>query len=129
MEVMLTFPCPICCVIHCSLEVQLSHYNAFCVSRFQACLITNLEEGIIMLEGKAEKHWPLQCAGCFALPSCLPVTACYPAGVCAAGSSLLLQGSLSVPVTTEGSPVAGLECFVLSLLVYVENQKKNKSNS
>lgn len=44
------------------------------------------------------------------------------------GSSLpareLLQGSLSVPVTTEGSPVAGLECFVLSLLVYVENQKK-----
>lgn len=36
----------------------------------------------------------------------------------------LLQGSLSVPVTTEGSPVAGLECFVLSLLVYVENWQK-----
>lgn len=41
----------------------------------------------------------------------------------------LLQGSLSVPVTTQGSPVAALEYFVLFLLVYVENQQKCSLNA
>lgn len=39
-------------------------------------------------------------------------------------ASELLQGSPPLPVTTEASPLATLECFVLSLLVYVEKQKK-----